>query len=99
MYYANQKQITIKKEIVQGSKKNQMPYLIAYKANLEDAMKDLTATTFKVYVCLLCISLFARQYGLRKNALIIFKIALILWKSQRPFKKSHQLISHFQGIV
>lgn len=54
MYYANQKQVTIKKEIVQESKKNQMPYLIAYKANLEDAMKDLTATAFKVYVCLLC---------------------------------------------
>ena len=54
MYYANQKQITIKKESVIGAKKNQMPYLIAYKVNLEDAMKDLTATAFKVYICLLC---------------------------------------------
>ena len=54
MYYTNQKQITIKKEIVIGSKKHQQPYLIAYKINLEDAMKDLTATAFKVYICLLC---------------------------------------------
>lgn len=54
MYYTNQKQITIKKERVEGSKKYQQPYLIAYKANLEDAMKDLTATAFKVYICLLC---------------------------------------------
>ncbi len=54
MYYTNQKQITIKKESVQGSKMYKMPYLISYKANLEDAMKDLTATAFKVYICLLC---------------------------------------------
>ena len=54
MYYPNQKQITIKKQPVEGSKKNQSPYLIAYTMNLEWAMKELTATAFKVYICLLC---------------------------------------------
>lgn len=54
MYYANQKQITIKRELVQGSKKYSQPYLIAYQRNLEDAMKELNPTAFKVYICLLC---------------------------------------------
>ena len=54
MYYANQKQITIRRELVQGSKKYSAPYLIAYQRNLEDAMKELTPTAFKVYICLLC---------------------------------------------
>ena len=31
-----------------------MPYLITYTMNLEMAMKDLTASAFKVYICLLC---------------------------------------------
>ena len=39
---------------MQGSKKYNSPYLIAYQHNLEDAMKELTATAFKVYICLLC---------------------------------------------
>ena len=39
---------------MQGSKKYNSPYLIAYQRNLEDAMKELTASTFKVYICLLC---------------------------------------------
>ena len=40
--------------MVQDSKKTNQPYLIAYQSNLEDAMKDLTASTFKVYIYLLC---------------------------------------------
>ena len=54
MYYPNQKQITIRRDIVQNSKKEKMPYLIAYQQNLEDAMQCLSPTTFKVYICLLC---------------------------------------------
>ena len=54
MYYANQKQITIRREQVQGSKKSSRPYLIAFQDNIEGAMKELTPATFKVYVYLLC---------------------------------------------
>ena len=54
MYYPNQKQITIRRELVQGSKKYSRPYLIAFQDNLENAMKELPPSTFKVYICLLC---------------------------------------------
>ena len=54
MFYPNQKVITIRREQVQESKKYSRPYLIAFQDNLEDAMKALSPTAFKVYVYLLC---------------------------------------------
>ena len=51
--YANQKQITIKRENVSESKANKRPYLIAYQDNLQQAMLDLTPAAFKVYIALL----------------------------------------------
>ena len=53
MYYPNQKQITIIRDGVKKSKETGQPYLIAYQQNLIDAMNKLTASTFKVYLCLL----------------------------------------------
>lgn len=52
MYYPNQKQITIKRDTVQQSKSTGK-YVISYQMNLEDAMKRLTSSAFKVYVYLL----------------------------------------------
>ena len=52
-HYANQKQITIKRESVVNSKSNNRPYLIAYHDNLQQAMLELTPAAFKVYIALL----------------------------------------------
>lgn len=50
-YYANQKELTIHRENVFGSKDRN--YLNVWNDNLLQAMKDLTPSAFKVYLFLL----------------------------------------------
>lgn len=51
MKYANQKEIVIKRDLVE--KASGKLYLIAYQDNLINAMNALSPCSFKVYICLL----------------------------------------------
>lgn len=52
--YANQRRITIHREIPKGTKESKRPYVIAYNDNINNAMKNLSkATSFKVYMYML----------------------------------------------
>lgn len=54
MYFPNQRQITCHRENVEkNSMKVNNLFLCVYQENLCEAMKNLTHTAFKVYVCLL----------------------------------------------
>lgn len=50
-YYANQKQLTIHRDVVRSE--SGRPFIYAYNDNLLQAMDDLSASAFKVYVYLL----------------------------------------------
>ena len=51
--FPNQKQVKVIRENVEKAKEANRPYLIAYIDNLQDAMRNLTPSAFKVYMCLL----------------------------------------------
>lgn len=51
---ANQKLLTINKEVVTKDSGRAHPYLIAYVDTIYKAAKDLKGNTFKVYIYLLC---------------------------------------------
>ena len=52
--YANQRRITIHREVPKGTKESKRSYVIAYNDNINDAMKNLNkATSFKVYMYML----------------------------------------------
>lgn len=52
--YANQRRITIHREVPKGTKDSKRSYVIAYNDNINDAMKNLSkATSFKVYMYML----------------------------------------------
>lgn len=52
--YANQRRITIHREVPKGTKESKRSYVIAYNDNINDAMKNLSkATSFKVYMYML----------------------------------------------
>ena len=51
-FYPNQKEIVINRETIAKGTTNRA-YLIAYQDNLIDAMKTLSGTAFRVYLCLL----------------------------------------------
>ena len=55
----NQKQLTINREKVYDSKDHNRKYLIIYQDNLLEAMQNLSANTFKIYLWL-C---FHKQYS------------------------------------
>ena len=80
MYYPNQKQVTIKRDEVKNSKATAQPYLIAYHQNLIDAMNDLSASAFKVYLCLLFNK---NNYSIEFSPEHISKIACICKDSAR----------------
>lgn len=80
MYYPNQKQVTIIREEVKNSKATAQPYLIAYQQNLIDAMSNLSASTFKVYLCLLFNK---NNYTIEFSPEYISKIACVCKDSAR----------------
>lgn len=52
--YANQRRITIHREVPKGTKESKRSYVIAYNDNINDAMKNLSkATSFKAYMYML----------------------------------------------
>lgn len=52
--YANQRRITIHREVPKGTKESKRSYVIAYNDNINNAMKNLSkATSFKVYMYML----------------------------------------------
>lgn len=51
MFYPNQKEVVINREMV--NKSSTRLFLCAYQDNISNAMKILTHTAFKVYICLL----------------------------------------------
>ena len=52
--YANQRRITIHREVPKGTKESKRSYVIAYNDNINNAMKSLSkATSFKVYMYML----------------------------------------------
>ena len=51
-FIPNQKHITIHREMVRDSKKQERPYLIMYSDNIIEAMHRLTPNAFKIYIYL-----------------------------------------------
>ena len=52
--YANQRRITIHREVPKGTKESKRPYVIAYNDNINDAMKNISkVSTLKAYLYLI----------------------------------------------
>ena len=93
-FYPNQKEIVINREtIAKGTTKR--AYLIAYQDNLIDAMKTLSGTAFRVYLCLL----FNRdQYSTEFSPEYISKIAGMCSASCRKSFKELQESGYIEEL-